>query len=229
MLAYVDKALLSASLMCLDPFRAKEQLSCLASGGIDYFHMDIMDGHFVKNITLGFDFCNAVHALCPNVRQDYHLMVERSDDFIPDFLSQVKSPSSIICFHPETALQPIRIMKKIREAGCGAGLAVSPAMPLSDVKVTLPYASQIILMMYEPGFAGQPRLEGMLDKISELTAYKKEKGLSFTIEIDGSVSAQDITPMRERGAQAFVLGTSGLFGRKDLGAQLSIMKKEANR
>ena len=170
-------------------------------------HIDIMDGHFVPNFTLGPDFCAAV-AAGTDIPLDIHLMIEDVDAYAPVF-ARFKSPW--ISFHPETAYHPLRSLSLIRSCGAKPGIAVDPAVTIESLKYLLPEVDLVCVMAVNPGYAGQRLIPSMIGKIAELREYLDREGLGARLEVDGNVSWDNIPPMVEAGAEVLVAGSSSLF------------------
>lgn len=197
----------SPSLMCMDLLNIKEQIKILNSRA-DFYHVDIMDGHFVKNITLSPDFVKAVKPAC-TLPLDCHLMVTNPSDYI-DALAD--AGAGYICPHVETiTTEAFRIINKIKERGCKVGVVLNPATPIESIKHYAHLLDKITIMSVDPGFAGQPFIREMLDKIREAKQLKEDKGYKYLIEIDGSCNEKTFHDLYEAGVEVFIVGTSGLF------------------
>ena len=202
------KPMFNPSLMCMDLLKLQEQIHVLNSRA-DFFHVDIMDGHFVKNITLSPAFCKAIHPIC-QVPLDCHLMVTNPDDYI-EVLAQ--AGAGYISPHAETInSDAFRIIHKIRSYGCKVGVVLNPATPVSYIKHYIHLVDKITVMSVDPGFAGQPFIVEMLDKVRELREEKEKHGYHYLIEVDGSCNAGTFKQLYEAGVEVFIVGTSGLFG-----------------
>ncbi len=200
---------ISPSMMCADFLHLADELALFDQAGIEWLHIDVMDGHYVPNFTLGPDICRALEAGTA-IPQDVHLMVEEPDRHIDSFL-QLKAPR--ISFHPETVRQPVRVIDRIHEGGGTAGIAIDPALPLQNFRHLLPLVEQVVIMTVNPGYAGQKLIPHTLDKIAETREYLDSEGLSAEIEVDGNVSWQNIPKMAAAGANIFVAGTSSVFDK----------------
>jgi ribulose-phosphate 3-epimerase len=198
---------ISPSLMCADLLNLKKDLDLFIDNGIECFHIDIMDGHYVHNFSLGFDFCRAI-ASYTDTPQDIHLMIDNPEDFVPVF-SQIKG--SIITFHPEVAYHPLRTIEMIKSHGARAGIALNPAQTIENLRPLLPHVDLLCVMTVVPGFVSQKIVPGGIEKLRETVDYVRSHGYELEIEVDGNVSWQNLPKMRDAGAQVFVAGTSSIF------------------
>ena len=201
---------IAPSMMCADFIHLGRDLDIFAERGIEYLHIDIMDGHYVPNFTLGPDYCRALSAYS-SIPLDVHLMIEPVDFFIPRFAA---FPDTLITFHPEAVYHPLRSLQLIRDQGARAGIAIDPATPLGTVRHLRPYIDVLCIMTVNPGYSGQALIPGMIDKIREASAYCRESGYDILIEADGNVSWENIPLMLEAGADILVAGTSSLYDKK---------------
>ena len=202
------KKLLSASLMCADLTNLIASVKELEKAGIDYLHIDIMDGSFVPNITLGFDLVNAIKKVT-DIPLDIHMMVNEPSKFI-DRMNL--SEDDIICVHYEADSNVRDTLTQIRKKGCKAGLAINP---LTDANLYREFADTIdmaLVMTVTPGFAGQKIFEGAEQKVTQTRRIFEEEGYSeMLVEVDGNITLENGRKLSRCGADIFVLGTSGLF------------------
>ncbi len=194
-------------MMCADFLHLEEEVRLLEEFGADWLHIDVMDGHYVPNFTLGIDYCRALTA-ATRIPCDVHLMVEHPEAHIEPF---ARLPGARVTFHPEATRQPVRLIERIRELGASPGIAIDPGIPVDQFRHLIPLADQVLVMTVSPGYAGQRLLPHCMGKIAELLARLDHESLPVEIEVDGNVSWQNIPGMVAAGAGILVLGTSSLF------------------
>lgn len=201
------KIQLSPSMMCADFLHLGDELALFAESGIEWLHVDIMDGHYVPNFTLGIDFCRAL-AAATKIPLDVHLMVEHPEQHVASFCSL---PGTRVTFHPETVRQPLRLIDRIRELGGSPGIALDPSQTVQQFQNLLPAIDQLMVMTVNPGYAGQKLVPHCLETISLAREQRDRAGLPADISVDGNVSWENIPRMVAAGADILVLGTSALF------------------
>ena len=203
----MSKVKFSPSLMCMDLTRFREQVEILNERA-DMYHIDIMDGHFVSNITLSPFFVEQLRKIT-QLPLDVHLMVERPSDYIEEL---ARVGATYISPHVET-LNGIafRVIDSIRKYGCKVGIVLNPETSIETIKYYIHLVDKITIMTVDPGFAGQPFIPEMLEKIKELKRIKNEKGYEYLIEIDGSCNEKTFKMLTDCGAEVLIVGSSGLF------------------
>ena len=202
------KKLLSASLMCADLLNMEEAIKDLEKANIDYLHIDIMDGSFVPNITLGFDLINSIKK-ATDIPLDIHMMVYEPSKFIE---RMNLSENDIVCVHYESDIHIHRTLELIKNKGCKAGLAINPGTPVESVKNLMDYVDMLLVMTVSPGFAGQKIFKGADRKVTVARKLLTQWGYGDTlIQVDGNISLENGKRMYNSGADIFVLGTSSLF------------------
>jgi len=200
---------IAASLMCVDLMNVERSLRELESVGIDYLHIDIMDFHFVPNITLSPDFVKAVRK-ASSVPLDIHLMTYKPEAMVP--LMAPYAENEIVSVHYEATPHIQRVLDLIRKSGAKAGLAINPGTPIAVLEDLLPYLDAVLVMTVNPGFAGQSLVESTLDKIRRLREMLDKAGCAaVNVMVDGNVSFDNAARMRAKGADVFVVGSSSLF------------------
>jgi ribulose-phosphate 3-epimerase len=214
---------IAPSILSADFARLGEEVRAVASAGADLIHFDVMDNHFVPNLTVGPLVCAALR---PHVKLplDVHLMVKPVDSLIPAF---AKAGADIISFHPEASDHVDRTIALIREQGCKAGLVLNPATPLSWLDHTLEKLDMVLLMSVNPGFGGQKFIASVLPKIAEARKRIAATGKDIWLEVDGGIKTENIADVARAGADTFVAG-SAIFGSKDYAATIRAMRERIN-
>ncbi|HAO19601.1 MAG TPA: ribulose-phosphate 3-epimerase [Desulfobacteraceae bacterium] len=202
--------LIAPSILSADFSKLGEEIKAVEAAGADWIHVDVMDGHFVPNITMGPIIVEAVRrsTLLPI---DVHLMIEHPDRYIRDF---VNAGADLISVHAEACVHLNRTLQMIREAKVRPGVVLNPATPVSAIEWVLEYVDFVLIMSVNPGFGGQAFIENSVDKIRVLRSIIQKKKLSTLIQIDGGVNEKTIAKIAKAGADVFVAG-SAVFGSKD--------------
>jgi len=188
-----------------------EEVDNVLAAGADVVHFDVMDNHFVPNLTIGPLVCEALRKHGVTAPIDVHLMIEPVDRIIPDF---AKAGASIITFHPEASVHIDRSLQLIRDNGCKSGLVFNPGTPLHYLEYVMDKIDMILLMSVNPGFGGQSFIPSALDKLRQVRKIIDDSGLNIRLEIDGGVKTDNIRAIKEAGADTFVAG-SAIFSQPD--------------
>ena len=219
------KPLIAPSILSADFARLGDDVNAVLDAGADIVHFDVMDNHFVPNLTIGPMICDALRNHGIEAPIDVHLMVEPVDRIIPDF---AKAGATYITFHPEASRHPDRSLGLIREQGCKAGLVFNPATPLDWLDYVIDKVDMVLLMSVNPGFGGQKFIPSALDKLREARRIIDASGLDIRLEIDGGVKVDNIGEIAAAGADTFVAG-SAIFGSEDYSATITAMKAEIEK
>jgi len=215
---------IAPSILSADFARLGEEVREVIAAGADLIHFDVMDNHYVPNLTVGPLVCEAIRPLA-TVPIDVHLMVKPVDRIVPDF---AKAGASIISFHPEASEHVDRTLQLIHGVGCKAGLVFNPATPLDYLDHVMDKVDLILVMSVNPGFGGQAFIESSLAKIALARQRIERSGRDIWLEVDGGVKADNIAAVAEAGADTFVAG-SAIFGDKDRRAALGRLRAELDR
>ena len=219
------KPLIAPSILSADFARLGEDVNAVLDAGADIVHFDVMDNHFVPNLTIGPMICDALRNYGIEAPIDVHLMVEPVDRIIPDC---ARAGASYITFHPEASRHPDRSLGLIREQGCKAGLVFNPATPLDWLDYVIDKVDMVLLMSVNPGFGGQKFIPSALDKLRQARRIIDDSGLDIRLEIDGGVKVDNIGEIAAAGADTFVAG-SAIFGSEDYTATINAMRSEIEK
>jgi len=212
--------LIAPSILSADFARLGEEVDAVLEAGADVVHFDVMDNHYVPNLTIGPMVCKALRNYGISAPIDVHLMVEPVDQLIGDF---AEAGASWITFHPEASKHVDRSLQLIRDAGCKAGLVLNPATSLEPVKYVLDKVDVLLLMSVNPGFGGQKFIPATLDKLREARAMIDASGRDIRLEVDGGVTVDNIRAVADAGADTFVAG-SAIYGAGDYAAAIAAMR-----
>lgn len=201
---------LAPSILSADFSELARQVSLIEKGGADLIHVDVMDGHFVPNISFGAGVMKSIKK--SNLNFDVHLMIENPDDYIEDFVTE---KTEYITVHQEACRHLHRTVHHIKSLGIKAGVSLNPATPVETIKDMLPDLDMVLVMSVNPGFGGQKFIEFSIDKIKRLAALRKEMNGSFMIEVDGGVNLDNAMSLVNAGADILVAG-SAVFGADDI-------------
>ncbi len=220
-----QEAIIAPSILSADFARLGDDVNAVLDAGADIVHFDVMDNHFVPNLTIGPMICDALRSHGIEAPIDVHLMVEPVDRIIPDF---ARAGATYITFHPEASRHPDRSLGLIREQGCKAGLVFNPATPLDWLDYVIDKVDMVLLMSVNPGFSGQKFIPSALDKLRQARKIIDDSGLDIRLEIDGGVKVDNIGEIAAAGADTFVAG-SAIFGSEDYAATIAAMKAEVEK
>ena len=212
---------IAPSILSANFARLGEEVDAVLAAGADIVHFDVMDNHYVPNLTIGPLVCEALRKHGVKAPIDVHLMVKPVDRIIPDF---ARAGASIISFHPEASEHVDRTIGLIHEQGCQAGLVFNPATPLSFLDHTLGKLDLVLIMSVNPGFGGQQFIPGALTKLAEVRRRIDASGRAVRLEVDGGVKVDNIGQIARAGADTFVAG-SAIFSEKDYGAVVGAMRR----
>ncbi|WP_188454435.1 ribulose-phosphate 3-epimerase [Virgibacillus oceani] len=213
---------IAPSILSADFSKLGEEIKDVERGGAAYIHVDVMDGHFVPNITIGPLIVEAIRPVTA-LPLDVHLMIKNPDAYIPMFAS---AGADIITVHQETCPHLHRTLQLIKDQHVKAGVVINPATPAEMIKEVLPEVDLVLLMTVNPGFGGQSFIQSVIKKVEKINAWRKELGLSFEIEIDGGVNVNTAKLCTDAGADVLVAG-SAVFNKEDRGQAIKAIMQAA--
>ncbi len=215
---------ISPSILSADFSRLKEEVQAVEKAGADYIHVDVMDGHFVPNITIGPMILESLRKMT-SLPLDVHLMIRNPDEFLTAF---VEAGAGILTVHVEACSHLHRTLTEIKKRGARAGVSLNPATPLCLIEPALEYADLVLVMTVNPGFGGQEFIPAMLPKIKQLRSLIDHKGWNLELEVDGGIKVDNIGAVAKAGADVFVSG-SGIFKTSDYGKTITAMREEIKK
>ncbi len=213
---------IAPSILSADFARLGEEVDAVLAAGADIVHFDVMDNHYVPNLTIGPMVCEALRNHGVEAPIDVHLMVKPVDRMVEEFAA---AGASYISFHPEASEHPDRTLQLIRDSGCRAGLVFNPATPLTWLEYVMTKVDLVLLMSVNPGFGGQQFIESTIAKVLETRRLIEASGRSVRLEVDGGVKVANIRRIAEAGADTFVAG-SAIFGADDYSEVITRMRQE---
>lgn len=216
---------IAPSILSADFSRLGDEVRAVLAAGADIVHFDVMDNHYVPNLTIGPLVCVALRTAGIEAPIDVHLMVKPVDRIVPDF---AKAGATWITFHPEASEHVDRTIGLIRENGCRPGLVLNPASPLNWLDHVLDKIDMVLLMSVNPGFGGQSFIPSVLPKITRVREMIDRSGREIRLEVDGGVKVDNIAAVARAGADTFVAG-SAIFGAKDYRATIAAMREEIRK
>ena len=214
---------IAPSILASDFARLGEECREVLEKGADWLHVDVMDGHYVPNLTIGMPVVKALRRSLPEAFLDVHMMIDNPDEIGP---LMVEAGADLVCFHPEASRHPHRTIQEIRAGGAKAGLALNPGTPLSWLDHLAGDLDMVLVMSVNPGFGGQSFIEHTLEKLKAVRGKLEELGVDLDVQVDGGVKASNAGSIRAAGADVLVAG-SAIFGTENYGEAIRLIREEA--
>lgn len=214
---------IAPSILASDFSRLGEECRAVLSAGADWLHFDVMDGHYVPNLTIGLPVLRSLRKALPDAFLDVHLMIDNPDEMAPLFAD---AGADLVCFHPETSRHPHRTIAEIKRRGARTALALNPGTPLSWLDHLGEYLDMVLIMSVNPGFGGQAFIEATIPKLEALTSKMESLQLCFDVQVDGGIKAENAQKVRHAGANILVAG-SAIFGTSDYGEAIRTIRDAA--